>query len=94
MEEKAGRRRLRRVAVCRGGIETLGGFSPQEILTIGEKPEGHAALAAGIFALLSSQLRAFGDLHFPFDPLGLDLPQSTRLTVRFRVQLDPDLGRD
>lgn len=43
-----------RTAVVEEHEITLGGFSPQEILTIGEKPEGHAALAAGIFALLSS----------------------------------------
>ena len=43
-----------RTAIVEEHEITLGGFSPQEILTIGEKPEGHAALAAGIFALLSS----------------------------------------
>ena len=43
-----------RTAVIEEHEITLGGFSPQEILSIAQKEEGQAELAAGIFALLSS----------------------------------------
>jgi hypothetical protein len=52
----------RKVEVSQAGLTaiveeheiTLKGFSPQEILAMGDSEENHAALAAGIFALLSS----------------------------------------